>query len=149
VRNQNIILSVTYNQQQQQCCYKTCSTSTSTRWCLLCWWCINKIQYEIDDKFLQQLFSSVDVESAKAREEPDRQAILQIIRDQSLVINLKTYGNEHADVANVLGFKASCLQNLEKEKEAMELGKQALGIYERTLGHDHPETVNVRGWWGN
>jgi hypothetical protein len=68
--------------------------------------------------------------------------------DQSLTINLKTYGNEHADVANVLGFKASCLQNLEKEKEVMELGKQALDICERTLGPDHPQTVILRKNWG-
>jgi hypothetical protein len=52
-------------------------------------------------------------------------------------------------VGRVLHFKAVCLQNLGREKEAVELGKQALDIYERTLGHDHPETVNVRGWWGN
>jgi hypothetical protein len=30
----------------------------------------------------------------------------------------------------------------------MELGKQALGIYERTLGINHPITVEVRNVWG-
>jgi hypothetical protein len=31
----------------------------------------------------------------------------------------------------------------------MELGKQVLGMYEQTLGHDHPDTVGAREDWGN
>jgi hypothetical protein len=31
----------------------------------------------------------------------------------------------------------------------MELGKQAIDIYERTLGHDNPRTVTERKEWGN
>jgi hypothetical protein len=58
-------------------------------------------------------------------------------------------GNEHSAVANNLNCKAVCLKHLGMKKKTMELGKQALGIYERTLGHNHPETVIARGWWGN
>jgi tetratricopeptide (TPR) repeat protein len=61
---------------------------------------------EIRDEFLQQLFSSVDVESAKAKEPADQEAILQIIRkfgvsEVNAVIlgNLKQWMVQGGDIA--------------------------------------------------
>jgi tetratricopeptide (TPR) repeat protein len=69
--------------------------------------------------------------------------------NQSLTIRTKIHhGTEHSNVAEVLHYKGLCLKHFnDNETESKELGKQAIGIYERKLGVNHPTTVEVRNVW--
>jgi hypothetical protein len=61
---------------------------------------------------------------------------------------IKIYkGYDHPDVAEVLHCKGLCLKHLGQLEQAVELGKQSIGIYERKLGINHPITVEVRNVW--
>jgi tetratricopeptide (TPR) repeat protein len=68
--------------------------------------------------------------------------------NQSLSIRTKLHhGLEHINVAEVLHYKALCLNHLGQSEQAVELGKKALTIYESKLGVDHPTTINVKNEW--
>jgi tetratricopeptide (TPR) repeat protein len=70
------------------------------------------------------------------------------IFDEALAIYTKiTKAKEHTVVADALYRKSLCLKHLGRQKEGKELGKQAIEIYERKLGKDHPTTKEMRGVW--
>jgi tetratricopeptide (TPR) repeat protein len=111
---------------------------------------------EISQPFLQKLFISVDVESAKAREEPDRQAILKLIRkygvsDVNAVIlgNLKQWIVQGGDIAlksvdedskesgSICLARRAVHDALGEVDVALEWAKKTLNIYINVFGPEH------------
>jgi tetratricopeptide (TPR) repeat protein len=117
---------------------------------------------EIHQKFLQQLFSSVDVESAKAKEPADEQAILQIIRkfgvsDVNAVIlgnlkqwivqggdmALKSVSEDSREAAKICAARGMIHSVLREFNLALEWGEKALNIYIKVYGPEHQEVATA------
>jgi tetratricopeptide (TPR) repeat protein len=115
---------------------------------------------EIDDKFLQQLFSSVDVESAKAKELADEQAILQIIRQYGVSdvnavilgnlkqwivqggdIALKNVGEDSEEASNICAARLAVHNALGEYDLALEWADKALNIDLKVYGPEHQEVA--------
>ncbi len=56
----------------------------------------------------------------------------------------KAVGEEHPRTATTLYNLAGALNSQGNAEEAMRTGKQALAIYEKALGPDHPYTEDTR-----
>jgi tetratricopeptide (TPR) repeat protein len=117
---------------------------------------------QISVQFLQQYFSSVDVESAKAKESADQQAILQLIRefdvaDVNAVIlgNLKQWmvqvgevalknvgenSKEADNICNVLLMAHSVLGEFDR---ALEWAEKSLNISIKFHGPEHEEVATA------
>ena len=67
---------------------------------------------------------------------------------EALEITKKELGDEHPSVGIRLNNLAVSLKHQGHAEEAVRLGKQALAIFEKALGPDHPSTQNVRRIWG-
>jgi tetratricopeptide (TPR) repeat protein len=111
---------------------------------------------EIGDKFLQQLFSSVDVESAKAKEPADQHAILQIIRkfgvsDVNAVIlgnlkqwivqggelALKSVGEDSVEAGRICTAQRAVHEALGEYDASLEWAEKALIIGIKIYGAEH------------
>jgi tetratricopeptide (TPR) repeat protein len=111
---------------------------------------------EIDQQFIETYFSSVDVESATAKEPADEQAILQLLREfgvadvNSVVLgNLKQWMVQGGDVAlasvnensrqaaNVCAARFNIYHSLGAFNEALEWADKALQIDLKLYGPDH------------
>ena len=68
--------------------------------------------------------------------------------EEVLAIDKKVYGDEHPEIATDLNNLAWLLKKQGNAEEAASLGKQALVIFEKVLGPDHPNTQTVRSAWG-
>jgi tetratricopeptide (TPR) repeat protein len=64
--------------------------------------------------------------------------------DRDLAISEKALGPEHPDVARGLNNLAELYRTQGKYEQAEPLWKQALVIYEKLFGHDHPTTAIIR-----
>jgi tetratricopeptide (TPR) repeat protein len=117
---------------------------------------------KVSQDFLQQLFSSVDVESAKAKEPADQQAILQIIRkygvsDVNTVIlgnlkqwmvqggdlALKSVGEDSEEAAKICAARGIIHSVLGEYDLALEWAEKALNICIRVYGPEHQEVATA------
>jgi tetratricopeptide (TPR) repeat protein len=118
------------------------------------------IENKINVQFLQQFFSSVDVESAKAKELEDQQAILQLIREfgvsdvNSVVLgNLKQWIVQGGDVAltkvgentrkagNICMARHFMYHALGEYDVGLEWAQKALDIFIKINGPEHQEVA--------
>jgi tetratricopeptide (TPR) repeat protein len=116
---------------------------------------------EVNQKFLNQLFSSVDVESAKAKEPADEQAILQIIRkfgvsDVNTVIlgNLKQWMVQGGEIAlksvdensreagSICVARRAIHDALGEYDVALEWAEKALNIDFKVYGPEHQDIAS-------
>jgi len=67
---------------------------------------------------------------------------------EALEVTKKAQGEEHPEVATRLNNLAFVLEEQGNAKEAARMGKQALAIWEKALGLDHPHTQAAREAWG-
>ena len=64
----------------------------------------------------------------------------------TIAIDKKVHGDEHPSVANrIWNFAALVVQQGDRT-EATRLWQQALAIYDKVFGVDHPTTVQCRKW---
>jgi tetratricopeptide (TPR) repeat protein len=120
------------------------------------------IRNKISQQFLQQLFSSVDVESAKAKEPADEQAILQIIRQygvsdvNSVVLGnlkqwivqggelaLKSVGEDSVEAGNIYMAQLVVHNALGEFEAALEWAEKGLNIYIKVYGTEHQEVATA------
>jgi tetratricopeptide (TPR) repeat protein len=115
------------------------------------------IENEIGQQFLHEYFSSVDVESAKAKEPADEQAILQLIREfdvsevNSVILgNLKQWMVQGGDIAlasvtaadseqagNVCNSRYMIHRALGEFETALEWAQKCLDIKIKVFGNEH------------
>jgi tetratricopeptide (TPR) repeat protein len=117
---------------------------------------------EISFEFLQKLFSSVDVESAKAKEPADQQAILQLIRQYGVAdvnsiilgnlkqwiiqggeIALKSVDENSKEAGNIWTARSAIHDALGEYDAALESGEKALNIYIKVYGPEHQEVATA------
>jgi tetratricopeptide (TPR) repeat protein len=122
------------------------------------------IRNEIDAFFLNDLFSSVDVESAKARESADQAAILQLIREYGVAdVNTVVLGNLKAwivqggelalksvevdskEAASVCGARSEIHATLGEFESALEWVEKSLNIYIKVYGPVHRYVATAYG----
>jgi tetratricopeptide (TPR) repeat protein len=115
---------------------------------------------EIGQKFLDTYFGSVDVESAKAREPADEQAILQLIREYDVAdvngvvlgnlkqwlvqggdVALKSVGESTKEAGNICVARGAVFRVLGEGNSALEWAEKALNICIRVDGHEHKEVA--------
>jgi tetratricopeptide (TPR) repeat protein len=120
------------------------------------------IRNKIHQKFIETYFSSVDVESAKAKEPADEQAILQLIREygvsdvngvvlgklkQWLVhggeIALKSVDENTREANNICAARAMIHQALGEFDTALEWAEKALNICIQVYGPEHHEVATA------
>jgi tetratricopeptide (TPR) repeat protein len=120
------------------------------------------IRNQISQQFLQTYLSSVDVESAKAKEPADEQAILQLIREfgvsevNSVILgNLKQWMVQGGDVAlktvgeNTMEAGKICMARyavytaVGEVNSALEWAEKALNIYIKVYGLEHQEVATA------
>ena len=70
--------------------------------------------------------------------------------EQSLALNRAALASDHPDVALSMWHLANLYrdQKFPDSDKAKEVGSAALVIFERALGHDHPQTICCRRDWG-
>jgi hypothetical protein len=56
-------------------------------------------------------------------------------------------GSEHPHVATSLWNMAALYYTMNRLTDAKPLISRAITIFERTLGAQHPHTINARQWW--
>jgi tetratricopeptide (TPR) repeat protein len=122
------------------------------------------IGHEIHYYYLQKLFSSVDVETAKAQEPADEQAILQIIRkfgvsDVNAVIlgnlkqwmvqggdiALKSVGEDSEEAGNVCVARYYMYDSLGEFNDALEWAARGLNIFIKVYGPEHQKVATAYG----
>jgi tetratricopeptide (TPR) repeat protein len=115
---------------------------------------------EVHQDFLNELFSSVDVESAKAKEPADEKAILQIIRKYGVSevnavilgnlkqwmvlggdIALKSMDENSKEAANICNSRFMVHRALGEFEAALEWAEKALNIYIKVYGPEHQEVA--------
>jgi tetratricopeptide (TPR) repeat protein len=118
----------------------------------------------ISKTFLQKLFSSVDVESAKAKEPADQQAILQLIREfgvsevnsvvlgnlkqwivQGGEIALKNVDEDSVEASNICAARLFIHYTLGEFETALAWAEKALNICIKLYGPEHREVATGYG----
>jgi tetratricopeptide (TPR) repeat protein len=115
---------------------------------------------KMSPQFLQQLFSSVDVETAKAKEPVDEQAILQLIKQYGVAdvnsvvlgnlkqwmvqggeIALKSVDEDSVQAARICAARSMVHYTLGEFETALEWSQKALNIYIKVHGPEHQEVA--------
>ncbi len=66
--------------------------------------------------------------------------------DEALRICKLHYADEHPEIAKCLSVKAACYKELKQRKQAWEAADEALSILLKSLGKDHPQTVEAKSF---
>jgi tetratricopeptide (TPR) repeat protein len=117
---------------------------------------------KVGPTFLQKLFSSVDVETAKAQESADEEAILQIIREYGVAdvnavilgnlkswivqggdIALKSVGENSEEAGSICLARRAVHEVLGEYETSLEWAEKALNIYIKMYGPEHQQVATA------
>jgi len=72
---------------------------------------------------------------------------LRATRKGALQIREQQLGADHPATATSLWNLAALYYSLNRLDESKPLITRTVAIFDRTLGQDHPHTINARQWW--